>query len=528
MTSRSYTVETSGLSHQIVKRVDDEMKAKAGLLSLAEELQLYILSFLPCRDILRCTSACKALRQTYMSSSELQYIVELSGQRLLPVPNTDNRTPVYERLQLLRDKAHAWLKLDIDSFETFTVPEKFYHVDTSIAYGHLSVWDDDNDLVAVVPILPKPSQQTIERDWSPGTLCSVPNPTILDVFMDPTQNLIAIAYLVFDDTQNETLYIDPRALDSGSVHPRVAGRTLFPSGPLGYEDTFIQTKTAKLKVFGSHRLVMWDWQHSTKPCSTLSGTLPYRFYRPPDLCFLGNNRLLMVTTDNLRLYSIQDMSQPPQLLACFLMPAPIRGLRVLSMDDIAHISQQQIQAQQMMHISDPRHQILCLTASSDRVYVISTRIFFDLDGMPTVVPIPWKCWGPSNTRIFQYPHHCKVHVSGNRVLWAFPVRAPDTGTEHILHMMDFSPLAVTNRRGLGRVVKEPSTIDIPESTSRSGESFTTFLPYVEVVSDRRLSDLDGIWIDKDRIYLFKIIWDLETGLQAAKSSTLEVINILDV
>jgi hypothetical protein len=51
---------------------------------------------------------CKALRQTYISSSELQYIVELSGQRLLHVPNTDDvNIPVSERLQLLRDKAHA-------------------------------------------------------------------------------------------------------------------------------------------------------------------------------------------------------------------------------------------------------------------------------------------------------------------------------------------------------------------------------------------------------------------------------------
>ena len=32
------------------------MKAEVGFLSLAEELKVYILSFLPSRDILRCTS----------------------------------------------------------------------------------------------------------------------------------------------------------------------------------------------------------------------------------------------------------------------------------------------------------------------------------------------------------------------------------------------------------------------------------------------------------------------------------------
>ncbi|KAG0707913.1 hypothetical protein DFH29DRAFT_1065961 [Suillus ampliporus] len=525
-----------------------EMERKAGFLVLAEELHNYILSFLPCRDILRCTSVCKALRQTYMCSSELQYIVELSGQRLLPVPNTDNGAPISERLQLLRDKAHAWFKLDIHSFETFAVPEKMYDMETSVAYGHFYVWDEDDDLAMVVPILPKPSQQTIERDWFIRMLCSVPHPYHLDVLMDLAQNLIAIVYPVIDDTlqsDNETLYIDIRALNSGGVHPQAAGRTLFLSGLSGYDNSDIQTKGAKLKGFGRHialqrtlvvmarggalisfeemwQLQIWDWQHSTTSSSVLAEmALPYPFHNPPDFCFLGNNRLLIVA-NNLRLYSIQDMSQTPQLLACFLMPV-IQRFRILPMDDIAHSSQLQFQAQQ---ISDLRHQLLCLEAYENRVYIISTRIFFNLDGMATAMPIPWKHWGPSNTRIVHHSYQCKIHVSGNRVLQAFPVDTPGLGSmEYILHMMDFSPLAVTNRRGLGRVVKEPSTIDI---TGRSRESLTTSLPYIEVVSDR-VGDLEEIWIDKDRIYLLKVIWEraaVGPSLTAiAKSSTLEVIDV---
>jgi len=72
-------------------------------------------------------------------------------------------------------------------------------------------------------------------------------------------------------------------------------------------------------------------------------------------------------------------------------------------------------------------------------------------------------------------------------------------------MMDFSPLAVQRRQGLGRVVKESSTIALefwgrPPSDERS---VTMSLPSVEVVSDRKFyeSDLVQIWLDKDRIYL---------------------------
>jgi hypothetical protein len=77
-----------------------------------------------------------------------------------------------------------------------------------------------------------------------------------------------------------------------------------------------------------------------------------------------------------------------------------------------------------------------------------------------------------------------------------------------LHVMDFSPLAVERRQGLGRVVKEPSTIDITDSlefpNSSEEMTITTNLPYVEVWA-RNFSDLfDRMWIDMDRIYLHAV------------------------
>jgi hypothetical protein len=70
-----------------------------------------------------------------------------------------------------------------------------------------------------------------------------------------------------------------------------------------------------------------------------------------------------------------------------------------------------------------------------------------------------------------------------------------------LYLMDFSPLAVERRQGLGKVVSEPSTIDITESA----EKLSTFLPYVVVVFDRTFGadQLMDIWVDDDRIYLPK-------------------------
>jgi hypothetical protein len=120
-------------------------------------------------------------------------------------------------------------------------------------------------------------------------------------------------------------------------------------------------------------------------------------------------------------------------------------------------------------------------------------------------------------------------IGGNRVLLMFPTvdQLPD-GAPRVrpamkcrLHMMDFSPLAVARRQGLGRVVKEPSTVQLAASAN-----LVTSLPYVEVVSERTYSYDDGvllqIWIDNDRIVLLTN----DTGVGAPHFSSKSNILIL--
>ncbi|KAG2055958.1 hypothetical protein BDR06DRAFT_302672 [Suillus hirtellus] len=517
------------------------MKSRStGFLALAEELQSYILSLLPYRDILRCTTVCRTLRQTYMSSSELQYITELGGQQLLPVSDTDldNHTSISKRLQLLRDKAHAWFKFDIHSFENVSIPEQYHDAKTSLADRHLCLFNEDEQSAKIFPILPKPSQQRIERDWPSGSLCPIPNADSIEVFMDPAQNLIAIACMIADETlemDDERLYIDLGTLDGdGGVHPEAAGKTLFLSGLPRCEDSLYTIENWKLEGLGRHIafrrsllvheggykfgeeiwfMQIWDWQHSTTSSCVLSDTIINpEVGESLDFCFLGNDRLLIVSKD-LKLYSIEDLSQAPQLLACFLMPVSVTGIQcLLPMDDIAHSSQLQMQAQRTMWTSDPKNRILSLItrtrdATNSLAFIISTRIFFDSQAgvSDRMAGIPWEHWGPLNARIFVHNWRCRVGVSGNRVLQAFPtmnMTLVDEYPNYLLHMMDFSPLAVERRQGLGTVVREPSTIEIPELE----ETLTTSLPYVEVVSDRifGVDQVMDIWVDKDRIYLPKL------------------------
>lgn len=513
------------------------MKPTADLQSLAEEIQSYILSFLPYQDILRCTSVCKALRQTYISCSELQYIVELGGQQLLSVRNTFD-TSIPERLQLLRDNAHAWFNFDIHSFETVSIPMSHYKM--WVVNRHLCLWERHGDSTTIFPILSKPSQYTIERDRSPISLRSDHSAYGFDVLMDPTQNLIAIAYATVDDQfqwDDENICIDLGILDGGGIHPQAAGRTLFPSELPGIQNgdrTSTDLGKLKLKCFGRHialwhsrqiiredsdqklwGLQIWDWQHSTTSKSVLGATTNPACEEAIDFCFLGNDRLL-VFSDVIKLYLIEDTSRAPQLLACFLLPIPLTKIQcVYPLDDIAHSSWPQTLAQQTMWTLDPEHQILSIvTFSPSLIFIISTRIFFNLDLFEGMFKaIPWKNWGPLNARVFQTPSRRNISVSGNRVLLVFPADNTNfwySPQKYRLHVMDFSPLAIERRRGLGRVVKEPSTIHVIESQMpenfRLGASLTTSLPYVEVVLDQDRTfgyrGFERIWIDRDRIYFY--------------------------
>jgi hypothetical protein len=213
-----------------------------------------------------------------MSSSELQYTIELSGQRLLPVHDVFGHTSFSKRLQLLRDKAHAWFKLNLHSFETISLPRNLSSICIYIADGRFCWWNFDRDLAAIILILPKPSRLQIKRNWSRGTLCSVAHLTNLDVFMDPAQNLLDVVYVVTCGPlqSDKTVHVDLRALNDDSIHPQAAGRTLVLSELPKFDTNYATLKgcgrciallrrqhSTRISSGRMWQLQIWDWKNST-------------------------------------------------------------------------------------------------------------------------------------------------------------------------------------------------------------------------------------------------------------------------
>ncbi|KAG1905138.1 uncharacterized protein F5891DRAFT_1255658 [Suillus fuscotomentosus] len=245
--------------------------------------------------------------------------------------------------------------------------------------------------------------------------------------------------MYIDDSMAYRIYL--ATLDGGHVHPHAAGPALDLELSMHAFDV-------KLECYGRHitlwrnschgtdrflktwHLQIWDWQHSTTSS----------------------------------LYSIEDMSETPQLLACFLLPFPLVNL------ESDYGSQPKMQTQdQSVYTSDPKHRLLCVysLAGVRKIFFISTKIFFDIDQAAATTPIPWKHWGPGHVHILkdEAGDQTKIHLCGNRVLLVDMITSKTHAYK--LRMVDFSPLAVMNRQGLGRVVKVRSTTTIVHSSPNS-------------------------------------------------------------
>ncbi|KAG2034517.1 hypothetical protein BDR03DRAFT_1093675 [Suillus americanus] len=193
--------------------------------------------------------------------------------------------------------------------------------------------------------------------------------------MDPAQNLIAITYAITADHLrwgNKRFYVDFGTLDGGGIHPRAAGQTLFLLDLRlpGCENGLIEIDDCELKGLDRHiafwrsllisnatsrvwELQIWDWKQSTTSSSVLTGPLEHG--EIADFYFLAHDRLLVFSHN---LDSIEDMSQAPQLLACFMMVVPV--MRIFYAECTCPVddsTQPLMQAQQMVWTYDRYHRL---------------------------------------------------------------------------------------------------------------------------------------------------------------------------
>src|SRR6266481_1556307 len=75
--------------------------------------------------------------ETVKNSTELQYIIELGAQRLMPIHPRPPIVSTAECLRILRDKANAWSSFELSVTKRFRVPLSFYPRSIMIAHQQL-------------------------------------------------------------------------------------------------------------------------------------------------------------------------------------------------------------------------------------------------------------------------------------------------------------------------------------------------------------------------------------------------------
>src|SRR6267154_803681 len=184
------------------------------------------------------------------------------------------------------------------------------------------------------------------------------------------QNLTAIAYAADEifRLDDEGVYIGISALDRDGAHPKLLDRCYFRQG---CSDTRTdQTLVGSLGCWGGNIALrcsllindtgtttckalrcpqLWDWQHSTVSNVSLDQRLEIdtRFRAssltqtrgPTTTTRIFFPSEMLIVNDRLKFYSIEDMAQVPQLLACLMFPVSVKNIIcLLPMDMIFHIA----------------------------------------------------------------------------------------------------------------------------------------------------------------------------------------------
>ncbi|KAF9234013.1 hypothetical protein BU15DRAFT_66089 [Melanogaster broomeanus] len=547
------------MSESVDNCCDEEPQRPCFFLCLAVELQCHILEYLSYKDIIRCAQTCRSLLAVILTSTELQYQIELGAHRLRFFAVDDEST--HRRYRLLREKTRAWSLFDLNKVD-LRVPlvndGDFDDCGMSFADGCLSLYNEslDNCSARLVDLdTPSPSQSRT-RAWTPGEIrSSADGLAVICTLMDVWQDLLLCASIRtgFVGCGQPLYQIGVRTISGGpdDYHPLAADGVLFSVGSFWGAAFRFDPGDSQLQVHGDYTglfstatadgghgvswlLQVWNWKRGGTSMCVLQGSRDY--HSEPsmhDFCFLGSDRVMVLTRlGHIEIYSYADLNRPLRLQARFILPVLAKAAGLYPCLCPRSVSPQTRKL---------RGQIYAIaTWAPNLLIAISNDIFLphippfpgvkeDRHGVYTV---PWDIWGPANCRAFSYDSFRGLlfGLSGSRLLWGKKTTHPRTGeVTWTLSMADFNPVRMSrvlarshdyldsdgreppHRRPRCRVVCETEVLVARAWT------LETRLPYVEMEGKTIVGDtLEGILMDEDRVVLIRRhsgIGGLEEGLE---------------
>ncbi|KAJ7077434.1 hypothetical protein B0H15DRAFT_861921 [Mycena belliarum] len=462
---------------------------------LPVEILLGCFHLLDGKSLVWCCSVCRVWRETIKNCTELNYIIELLADGMLPGPSSLSSSEKMEHLSTWRK---AWHDMKWKSRTEFAINEhpRAYELVGGV-FAQQNTWPE-SDFTAIR----LPSSQ------HSGEIASTRNIGIesLDFAMDPTQDLVVFLHRDQDDCGS----FDCRSMSSLQPHPRASTpRLSFDLRNDNLRRIFLQVADdiigllfhTSLTTDGTLRVVLLNWCTGTMLVDLTSSNLSLSV---SDFALISPCAFLLGCTGRrnsageIHIYRFQRThhNDPTRVATLELPPIdPHRSLDRL----IAHsgpFCASLIAGAQFSKANDKR--ICAISLAYDQAEFYSLYVhhryferYLSVEGEPPTVP--WDQWGPNHARIMTGRHRFWLrYVHGERV-----VRPVDPDHPTRVEILDFG---ITPSRP-GNTVGPELCVD-PSTIPRDGHVFkddvTTSLPYrhtVHYLDDHYILFM----IDQDRL-----------------------------
>ncbi|KIY44637.1 hypothetical protein FISHEDRAFT_77261 [Fistulina hepatica ATCC 64428] len=422
-----------------------------GLLGLPEELTIHIFGMLQARSLLALRMVCRHFMDMIDNCAELQYIVTLDAAGMSDVAGNSNIMGYADRLQVLRDKIHAWRTLTWSSTEVLSVPLECSTYEL-VAGVYMKSTNGRNLVRVQLPSEDTTSTVVVHEDVGVQAR---------DFAIDPSQDLLVLVeegsepppntairearvYLRRMTAPTESLDV-PKPVLSFQIYPHADGGNRMRSA---WIHIFYDMLALFIWVGTGRRLLIWNWQKGTQLVDLHEPDIPPSTY---DFAFLSREAFFLTNVAHggaiqIFTYSVEAPA-PPVRVATLRLPTIRENTNLWSL--VTHT--------QAVEGGKHRAGRLFAPAQDLRLHVMSltyraTDIIYDYELFicnhdllkwaaadpctgGTCKEIPWTEWGPDRTRFLpaQIPMRWLRYVYGCKVV--FP--AFTTGHVQSVNVLDF-------------------------------------------------------------------------------------------
>ncbi|KIP07609.1 hypothetical protein PHLGIDRAFT_413636 [Phlebiopsis gigantea 11061_1 CR5-6] len=428
---------------------------------LPAELSIEILRYLHYRDILRCQSVCRFLRDVVNSCQELRYIIELAADNLVDGSRTPGSPSTGERLQLLLDRRRRWRQLDWTKKEVVPLPGKCQ------AYEFVGgTFSKSMSSAPADPWGSSPASKHLNVTWLPGREAQhtaviredlgVP---MKDFAIDPSQDLIALVEMDEHHITSVKIKVHLRTISTNAKHPSAAKACLSAPIPFQVGTCFIQIVHDVVGMFfwlHGPGLIVWNWRTGEMLVLRTGFDLPPGTW---DFAFLSPRAFLLTSTDGcgaIELFTFRSRAAgaadvaAPRHVASLRLPELVAGrdVRNFSTHGAPFLGGDVTRGVPFAAAQDDRIHVMSLTYGdrSPRFHLFLKNSF--LLGLATGEEdarakrvLAWEQWGPDNTRFFEHNVQFQWlrYVHGHRVVLppvALESEDPED-TSSVMFVMDF-------------------------------------------------------------------------------------------